>query len=137
MYVFADCADFKFSLLFFQEIDDPDTKGDYWKKCFKLMHAFEKGHRVLPPSLYLHDVVIEGNRALRGGGFAVRISIVDASASVSTPGVSTIQDIWKGRMGDEVVCLKVLRMFVENDLDTRDKIVSVRPSFTPSSYANI
>ncbi|THU86153.1 kinase-like protein [Dendrothele bispora CBS 962.96] len=85
------------------ELDDPDTEGDYWRKCFKLMHALEKGHRVLPPSLYLHDIVKEGNFALRGGGFA---------------------DIWKGFLGEEIVCLKVLRTFVENDLDTRDKIIS-------------
>ncbi len=42
------------------------------------------------------------------------------------------QDIWKGRMGDTLICIKVLRMFVNNGIEERARVIKVSFSFSSS-----
>ncbi|KAF9071877.1 kinase-like domain-containing protein [Rhodocollybia butyracea] len=57
--------------------------------------------KLLPPSLIIHDVEKEGTSAVAGGGFA---------------------DIWRGKVKGRPVCLKVLRLFLEQDERARMNI---------------
>ncbi|KIK65938.1 hypothetical protein GYMLUDRAFT_952767 [Collybiopsis luxurians FD-317 M1] len=58
--------------------------------CLKLMRQLNRLHGVLPPSMFLKDLVCEGKNPVTGGGFA---------------------DIWVGRWNERRVCVKVLRFF--------------------------
>ncbi|KAJ4477784.1 kinase-like domain-containing protein [Lentinula edodes] len=62
----------------------------YRRRCLKLMRHLNRSHGVLPPSMYLKDLVCESTTAVTGGGFA---------------------DIWIGRWENRRVCVKVLRFF--------------------------
>ncbi|EEB93254.1 hypothetical protein MPER_08119 [Moniliophthora perniciosa FA553] len=74
----------------------------YRKLCVKCMQKLVKKHHVLPPSLFVEDVVRRGNYPICGGGFS---------------------DIWKGRMAGKDVCLKVLRMHILGDSFQRQKVL--------------
>ncbi|KAF5358870.1 hypothetical protein D9757_012304 [Collybiopsis confluens] len=57
--------------------------------------------QILPSSLTIQNVEREGGTAVTGGGCA---------------------DIWRGTLQGNQVCLKVLRIFVEQDVKARDKL---------------
>ncbi|PBK62810.1 kinase-like protein [Armillaria solidipes] len=76
---------------------------DYWhKRCTKWMLALVKMHGILPTSFSCLDARSEGSTAVWGGGFA---------------------DIWKGRMGDTLICIKVLRIFIDNGIEERARVI--------------
>ncbi|KAK0193254.1 kinase-like domain-containing protein [Armillaria mellea] len=76
---------------------------DYWRKrCTKWMLALVKIHGILPTSFSCLDARSEGSTAVWGGGFA---------------------DIWKGRMGDTLICIKVLRIFIDNGIEERARVI--------------
>lgn len=66
--------------------------SSYRKRCLEYLRLLVKRHQILPPSLILKNIVREGTHALRGGGFS---------------------DIWKGVLGEQSVCLKVMRVHLE------------------------
>ncbi|KIK53337.1 hypothetical protein GYMLUDRAFT_179049, partial [Collybiopsis luxurians FD-317 M1] len=57
--------------------------------------------QTLPSSLIIRDIKREGENPVAGGGFA---------------------DIWRGTLNKKPVCLKVLRLTLEQNETTRDKI---------------
>ncbi|KAF5376760.1 hypothetical protein D9757_009471 [Collybiopsis confluens] len=84
------------------EIDAADSSSDYRRKCLRILQKLSRTHHVLPPSLFLRNITLDGNRAATGGGFA---------------------DIWKGTWDGRAVCLKVLRMFLDSDAKVRKKVL--------------
>ncbi|ESK94318.1 hypothetical protein Moror_8183 [Moniliophthora roreri MCA 2997] len=74
----------------------------YRKLCVKCMQKLVKKHHILPPSLFVKNVVRQGDHPICGGGFS---------------------DIWKGKMAGEHVCLKVLRMHILGDSFQRQKVL--------------
>ncbi|KAF9070944.1 kinase-like domain-containing protein [Rhodocollybia butyracea] len=66
-----------------------------------LLRYLSKKFQVLPPSLVIQDVQREGTNPVAGGGFA---------------------DIWRGTVKEKPVCLKVLRLILEQDEKAREKI---------------
>ncbi|ESK89796.1 hypothetical protein Moror_16809 [Moniliophthora roreri MCA 2997] len=81
------------------EIDDcSPTDGRHRKKCIKYLKALATKYRVLPQALFVENIARDGDHPLRGGGYA-------ASSD-----------------GHRPLCLKVLRMFTENDEAARGKI---------------
>ncbi|KAF8921165.1 kinase-like domain-containing protein [Mucidula mucida] len=87
-----------------KEVDDSFhlDDGDYRKRTTKCLLFIAKVHGVVPTSFSCPDVRCQGKHAVWGGGFA---------------------DIWKGQMNDETVCLKVLRIFLENGHVERKKMI--------------
>ncbi|SJK99362.1 uncharacterized protein ARMOST_02657 [Armillaria ostoyae] len=89
-----------------QQLMDTELMGDgqdYWRKCCtKRMLALVKKHGILPTSFSCLDARSEGSTAVWGGGFA---------------------DIWKGRMGDTLICIKVLRIFIDNGIKERARVI--------------
>ncbi len=73
------------------------------------------------------NIVKEGNHAVVAGGFSVSLNsfLVDLSTNYTMS-----KDIWKGRKADDgsPVCLKVLRIFVNNGVQNADTIISVSTS---------
>ncbi|PBL04500.1 kinase-like protein [Armillaria gallica] len=89
-----------------QQLIDAELMGDgqvyLRKRCTKWMLALVKMHGVLPTSFSCLDARSEGSTAVWGGGFA---------------------DIWKGRMGDTLICIKVLRIFIDNGIEERARLI--------------
>ncbi|KAK0435392.1 kinase-like domain-containing protein [Armillaria borealis] len=87
-----------------QEIDSA-VNHQYRARCTRSLFYLVKIHDILPSSLSCMNVVKEGNHAIFAGGFS---------------------DIWKGRTtnGGSSVCLKVLRIFVNNGVQNADTIIS-------------
>ncbi|KAK7060776.1 hypothetical protein VNI00_000508 [Paramarasmius palmivorus] len=81
-----------------------DVDKRYRKKCLKYLRALIKRYYVLPPTLFVENIIREGDHAQGGGGFA---------------------DIWKGLYNERPVCLKVLRMFTGSDEASREKAFMV------------
>ncbi|KAK0439169.1 kinase-like domain-containing protein [Armillaria borealis] len=77
-----------------QELDDASYPDEYRTACMKCLRALSKARGIVPSSLFLLDTTREGENPVTGGGFA---------------------DIWKGRLRDKQVCLKVLRVFGTED----------------------
>ncbi|KAE9402611.1 kinase-like protein [Gymnopus androsaceus JB14] len=81
------------------------TPGVYYKRCLWTLRQLSVTYRILPASLVIRDVKQEGRHAVGGGGFA---------------------DIYRGTILNlgrvQLVCLKVLRLVMEQDEETRDKI---------------
>ncbi|KIK57885.1 hypothetical protein GYMLUDRAFT_228459 [Collybiopsis luxurians FD-317 M1] len=69
----------------------------------KILRFLSRKYQTLPSSLIIRDVVRDGSNPLAGGGFA---------------------DIWRGSIGltHNLVCIKVLRLTIEQDEDQRDMI---------------
>ncbi|KAK0487229.1 kinase-like domain-containing protein [Armillaria novae-zelandiae] len=82
-----------------QERDDTCLPDGYRSACMKCLRALSKDRNIVPSSLSSQDVTREGTNPVCGGGFA---------------------DIWKGRLHDIQVCLKVLRMFEPEEKAVRD-----------------
>uniref|UniRef100_A0A0W0EWH8 Protein kinase domain-containing protein n=1 Tax=Moniliophthora roreri TaxID=221103 RepID=A0A0W0EWH8_MONRR len=78
------------------------TLGDsnYRKLCLKCLRAIVKKRHILPPSLFLDEIIQVGTHALRGGGFSAR----------------------KGSFRKQTVCLKVMRIHLEANERKRQKI---------------
>ncbi|KAK0188261.1 kinase-like domain-containing protein [Armillaria mellea] len=74
-----------------QELDDTSCPDGYRTTCLKCLLALSKARNIVPSSFSSRNVVKEGTNPICGGGFA---------------------DIWKGRLQDAQVCLKVLRLFI-------------------------
>lgn len=68
----------------------------------RLLRKMAQNYGALPPSFLLGDLAPAGNRAVCGGGFS---------------------DIWKGKLGDQDVCIKVLRVFTTTKM--REELVKV------------
>ncbi|KAH8795204.1 kinase-like domain-containing protein [Flagelloscypha sp. PMI_526] len=62
------------------------------------------GQECLPPAFYLSGVLYDGNGAIGGGGYS---------------------DTFRGTLGEKVVCLKVLRLFVSSGPAERKKSLQV------------
>ncbi|ESK91150.1 kinase-like protein [Moniliophthora roreri MCA 2997] len=60
--------------------------------CITFIRYLSWLHGVLPPSFYVSGISRKGKHPISGGGFA---------------------DIWKGCIGDRLVCIKVLRVFTD------------------------
>ncbi|KAK0485350.1 hypothetical protein EDD18DRAFT_1361280 [Armillaria luteobubalina] len=73
-----------------QELDVTSLPDVYCSVCMKCLQALSKDRNIVPSSLSCQEVTREGTNAICGGGFS---------------------DIWKGRLHDIQVCLKVLWMF--------------------------
>ncbi|KAK1224261.1 hypothetical protein PQX77_012839 [Marasmius sp. AFHP31] len=87
---------------------DRSSDRKHRKRAIRCLCEVARQYQRLPPSLYLHHIEKEEAQwPLRGGGFA---------------------DIWKGRLAGSgrYLCLKVLRMFEDNDEVKRRKIIAVR-----------
>ncbi|KAK0435893.1 kinase-like domain-containing protein [Armillaria borealis] len=74
-----------------QEVDDASCPSGYRTACVKCLRALSKARNIVPSSFSSRNVAKEGTKPIGGGGFA---------------------DIWKGRLHDTQVCLKVLRIFI-------------------------
>ncbi|KIK68732.1 hypothetical protein GYMLUDRAFT_153912, partial [Collybiopsis luxurians FD-317 M1] len=74
----------------------------YHKKTLALLRYLSKLFHTLPSSFILNKIVIENKFPVAGGGFA---------------------DIWCGSLNKESkVCIKVLRLVMEQDKEKRDKV---------------
>ncbi|KAF9065110.1 kinase-like domain-containing protein [Rhodocollybia butyracea] len=98
-----------------QELDRAHNTNNYqfrkkWKRCLKLMRRLNRQYGVLPPSMILDGLVCESKRAVKGGGFAVRILLLERYSGYSC---HFWQDVWIGRWDNRRVCMKVLRYFQE------------------------
>ncbi|KAK0222060.1 kinase-like domain-containing protein [Armillaria fumosa] len=77
-----------------QELDDASLPDAYRSVCMRCLRTLSKDRNIVPSSLSSQDVTREGTNLVCGGCF-------------SPP----LQDIWKGRLHDIQVCLKVLQIF--------------------------
>ncbi|PBK74612.1 kinase-like protein [Armillaria solidipes] len=75
-----------------QELDDARPDGCR-TACMKCLRTLSKARNIVPSSFYSQDVTREGTNPVGGGGGG------------------GFADIWKGRLLDTQVCLKVLRLF--------------------------
>ncbi|KIK54421.1 hypothetical protein GYMLUDRAFT_106333, partial [Collybiopsis luxurians FD-317 M1] len=71
------------------------------KKYLGLLRQLSKGFQILLSSLIVRDIKREGQNPVAGGGFA---------------------DIWRGSLEEKPVCLKVLRLAIEQDEEARTEI---------------
>ncbi|KAJ7572893.1 kinase-like domain-containing protein [Mycena floridula] len=77
----------------------------YKALCLRNLRKIIKTFNILPPSFVVRDIVVEGNRPLSGGGFALHQ-----------------QDVYKGSLKGQDVCLKVLRLFTQS-IEMREKLL--------------
>ncbi|KAF5358883.1 hypothetical protein D9757_012303 [Collybiopsis confluens] len=80
-----------------QEKEEPVHR----KNQVGLLRSLSQRFQILPSSLMVQNVRREGGNPVAGGGFA---------------------DIWRGTLQGKTVCLKVLRIVVEQDVTVRDTI---------------
>ncbi|KIK61419.1 hypothetical protein GYMLUDRAFT_225109 [Collybiopsis luxurians FD-317 M1] len=72
------------------------------RRCLRtLRYLSTSNYHILPSSLTVTEIRQDGYHPVAGGGFA---------------------DIWRGSMGDQSVCLKVLRLVVEQDEEVRKNL---------------
>ncbi|KIK61418.1 hypothetical protein GYMLUDRAFT_166629, partial [Collybiopsis luxurians FD-317 M1] len=71
------------------------------RRCLRTLRYLSNNYHILPSSLTVTDIRQESYHPVAGGGFA---------------------DIWRGSMGDQPVCLKVLRLVVETDEEVRKNL---------------
>ncbi|KIK59358.1 hypothetical protein GYMLUDRAFT_245426 [Collybiopsis luxurians FD-317 M1] len=71
------------------------------RKYLSLLRHLTRRFQILPSSLIINGIKREGQNPVAGGGFA---------------------DIWRGSLNGKPVCLKVLRLIVEPDENTRAEI---------------
>ncbi len=96
-----------------QELDDAPHADWYRTACMKCLRALSKARNIVPSSLCLRDVIREGENPVGGGGFAVSPPYSWVNRFVSM--CASLQDIWKGRLHNTQVCLKVLRVFLPEE----------------------
>ncbi|SJL00682.1 uncharacterized protein ARMOST_03995 [Armillaria ostoyae] len=83
-----------------QELDVLSCPDEYRPTCMKCLQVLSRTRNTVPSSFSCRDVTREGTYPVWGGGFS---------------------DIWKGRLHDTQVCLKVLRIFISGE--ARKKVV--------------
>ncbi|KIK53354.1 hypothetical protein GYMLUDRAFT_1026591, partial [Collybiopsis luxurians FD-317 M1] len=71
------------------------------KRYFGLLRYLSRRFQTLPSSLMIQDIKRKGQNPVAGGGFA---------------------DIWRGSLNEKPVCVKVLRLTIEQDEKARDDI---------------
>ncbi|KIK57486.1 hypothetical protein GYMLUDRAFT_46068 [Collybiopsis luxurians FD-317 M1] len=71
------------------------------RRCLRALRYLANNYLILPSSLTITEIQLNGNHPVAGGGFA---------------------DIWHGSVGDQAVCLKVLRLIIEPDEEMRKNI---------------
>ncbi|KAF9258246.1 kinase-like protein [Marasmius fiardii PR-910] len=76
------------------EITTKTLDQGYRRKCEKYLRLLVNKHRVLPPSLFVNKVEMSGAHPIDVGGYS---------------------DIYQGTYGNQSVCLKVLRIHVQED----------------------
>ncbi|KAF9262807.1 kinase-like protein [Marasmius fiardii PR-910] len=86
-----------------EEIQSSTHNQLYRKRCTKCLNTLVKKYHVFPTSFFRVSVRQDGDYPLGGGGFAVHI--------------------YKGFVGSQVVCLKVLRVHTQTDEKRRKKMV--------------
>ncbi|KAJ7870518.1 kinase-like domain-containing protein [Mycena leptocephala] len=74
---------------------DSEMNDKLRRRCLAGIQKIARSKEILPPSIFIRALKRKGKNAVAGGGYA---------------------DIWKGTVGNETVCLKVLRVFL-SDLD--------------------
>ncbi|KAK0474298.1 kinase-like domain-containing protein [Armillaria luteobubalina] len=74
----------------------------YHSQCFKCLSRMTRYHGILPTSFFCEAHQRIGVCPIWGGGFA---------------------DIWKGRMDGELICIKVLRVFMDNGIEERNRMI--------------
>ncbi|KAF5392047.1 hypothetical protein D9757_003181 [Collybiopsis confluens] len=77
------------------------SKQVFDRRCLRILRYLSDTHHILPMSLTIADIIQHGHRPVAGGGFA---------------------DIWRGILGEQPVCLKVLRLIIEPDENVRKSI---------------
>ncbi|KIK53357.1 hypothetical protein GYMLUDRAFT_938227 [Collybiopsis luxurians FD-317 M1] len=82
-------------------LDTEQDNSKSQKKYFGLFRYLSRKYQALPSSLIVRDVRREGENPVAGGGFA---------------------DIWRGRLNEKLVCVKVLRLTIEQDEKARAEI---------------
>ncbi|KAF9266392.1 kinase-like protein [Marasmius fiardii PR-910] len=75
----------------------------YQRKCIKCLDAVVKRYHVFPSSFFIKDIQLDGYRPKKRGGFA---------------------DIYKGTIGSRMMCLKLLRMYLDYDEHRRKEIIT-------------
>ncbi len=113
-----------------QELDNPCHPGWYRTACMKCLRALSNARTIMPSSIFLRNVTREGENPVAGGGYAV--SPLCSWFIILFPRIASLQDIWKGRLHDKQVCLKVLRVFYpEGD---QAKVLRVSREHTERNY---
>ncbi|KAF8162035.1 kinase-like domain-containing protein [Mycena galopus ATCC 62051] len=74
---------------------DSERNKKLRRRCLAGIQKIARSKEILPPSIFIRALKREGRNAVAGGGYA---------------------DIWKGKVENKTVCLKVLRVFL-SDLD--------------------
>ncbi|KAF9258244.1 kinase-like protein [Marasmius fiardii PR-910] len=76
------------------EIRTTGLGQEHRRRCGKYLRLLVNKHRVLPPSLFVNKVEMSGAHPIDVGGYS---------------------DIYQGTFGDQSVCLKVLRIHIQED----------------------
>ncbi|KAF5345121.1 hypothetical protein D9757_013866 [Collybiopsis confluens] len=71
------------------------------RRCLRILRHLSSVHHILPMSLTVVDIRQRDRHPVAGGGFS---------------------DIWRGTLGEKLVCLKVLRIVSEPDENVRENI---------------
>ncbi|KIK69391.1 hypothetical protein GYMLUDRAFT_35470 [Collybiopsis luxurians FD-317 M1] len=83
-------------------LDSNQDDRTFHKKSLALLRYLSRSFKTLPSSLILKEITVEDRFPAAGGGFA---------------------DIWRGSLKKEsTVCIKVLRLVMEQDEEKRDKV---------------
>ncbi|KAL0569037.1 hypothetical protein V5O48_012933 [Marasmius crinis-equi] len=75
--------------------DSPDTEDKLRSSILKLMLRLSKSSGLCPNCLAIKNVKKLGEHPVGGGGFG---------------------DVWRGKIGDQVVCLKVVKVYLVSDV---------------------
>ncbi len=94
----------------FQELDIASLPDGYRAACMKCLRALSKDRNIVPSSFYSQDVTREGDEPRLWWRICSKHPLSSCSI-VQFYIWPPLQDIWKGRLHDIQVCLKVLRIF--------------------------
>ncbi|KAF9257037.1 hypothetical protein L218DRAFT_880431 [Marasmius fiardii PR-910] len=73
---------------------------EYCQKCARWLRLLVNKHYALPPSLFLQDIIMNSMRITAVGGYS---------------------DIYKGVFESKLVCLKVLKVYIEDGEEKKNK----------------
>ena len=104
------------------------------KKYLGLLRYISRKYQILPLSFVVQEIRKEGRNPVAGGGFAV--STIDFDFE-NSPNGKKLQDIWRGTLVEKSVCLKVLRIAMEQDKKARDGIRKVSRLPFPGSPSTV
>ncbi|KAJ8076266.1 hypothetical protein PM082_000685 [Marasmius tenuissimus] len=77
-------------------VEYPEISKAQRPSMLKMMGRLSKKTGLHPKCLVIHDVEMIGRHPVGGGAFG---------------------DVWKGKMGESVVCVKVIRVFLTSDIE--------------------